>query len=87
MSFDITERVKRLREQLLVFMDTHVYPNEARFEDEVARDRWKPTKVIEELKVKARQQGLWNLFLTRDENGPGSGAGRTSGPGSSATRR
>jgi acyl-CoA dehydrogenase len=77
MSFDITERVKRLREQLLVFMDTHVYPNEARFEEEVARDRWKPTKVIEELKVKARQQGLWNLFLTSDENGPGSGAGLT----------
>jgi acyl-CoA dehydrogenase len=52
-------------------MEEHVYPNEQRFEDEVARERWKPTKIVEELKVKARAAGLWNLFLPDDENGAG----------------
>ncbi|MGC1475715.1 MAG: acyl-CoA dehydrogenase family protein, partial [Terriglobales bacterium] len=53
------------------FMDEHVYPNEKRFHDEVERNRWQPTKVIEELKPKARAAGLWNLFLPNDENGAG----------------
>jgi acyl-CoA dehydrogenase len=52
-------------------MDAHIYPNEQRFHEEVERDRWKPTKIIEELKVKARAEGLWNLFLPNDERGAG----------------
>ncbi len=65
MSFEVTERVKELQQQLLTFMDAHVYPNEGRFQEEVARDRWKPTEVIEDLKGKAQAAGLWNLFLGR----------------------
>jgi alkylation response protein AidB-like acyl-CoA dehydrogenase len=52
-------------------MDAHIYPNERRFHEEVERDRWKPTRIIEELKVKARAEGLWNLFLPNDERGAG----------------
>ena len=52
-------------------MDEHVYPNERRFHEEVASDRWKPAKIIEELKPKARAAGLWNLFLPNDEQGAG----------------
>lgn len=52
-------------------MAAHVYPNERRFLDEVAKDRWKPTPIVEELKGKARTAGLWNLFLPESEYGPG----------------
>lgn len=71
MSFEPNEKTKALRQRLQVFMDDHIYPNEPRFHDEVQKDRWKPTKVIEELKVKARVAGLWNLFLPNDEQGAG----------------
>jgi len=46
------------------FMDTHIYPNEGRYRAEVAANPWRPVSVIEELKPKAREAGLWNLFLT-----------------------
>jgi acyl-CoA dehydrogenase len=52
-------------------MDEHIYPNEKRYYQEIERDRWAPTKVIEELKPRARSAGLWNLFLPDDENGAG----------------
>jgi acyl-CoA dehydrogenase len=52
-------------------MDAHVYPNEQRFQGEVARERWKPTRIVEDLKAKARNEGLWNLFLPQDKNGTG----------------
>jgi acyl-CoA dehydrogenase len=58
--------------RLSAFMDEHVYPNEDRHVRELARgDRWQPTPLIEELKVLAREQGLWNLFLTDGEGGAG----------------
>ncbi len=52
-------------------MDEHIYPNEQRFREEVARNRWSPAKVIEELKPQARAAGLWNLFLPDSEHGAG----------------
>jgi len=65
MDFAHSPRVRELQEKLVAFMDEHVYPNERRFHDEVeAGDRWQPTKLIEELKPKARAAGLWNLFHT-----------------------
>ena len=60
-----------LQRRLQSFMDAHVYPNEKRFEEEVARERWKPARIVEELKAKARGEGLWNLFLPQDPNGAG----------------
>jgi len=52
-------------------MDAHVYPNEPRFEEETEREPWRPTRIVEELKVKARGEGLWNLFLPEDPSGAG----------------
>ena len=71
MSFEPNDKTKILQSRLQQFMDAHIYPNEQRFHEEVERDRWKPTKIIEELKVKARAEGLWNLFLPNDERGAG----------------
>lgn len=71
MNFDYTEKVRSLAQRLRAFMDEHIYPNEKRYYQEIENDRWAPTKVIEELKPKARAAGLWNLFLPDDENGAG----------------
>src|SRR5271169_2719465 len=71
MTFELNEKTKILQSRLQQFMDAHIYSNEQRFHEEVERDRWKPTKIIEELKVKAHAEGLWNLFLPNDERGAG----------------
>jgi acyl-CoA dehydrogenase len=65
MDFAFSDKVRDLQARLAGFMEEHVYPNEARFAAEVASgDRWQPTAIVEELKAKARDAGLWNLFLT-----------------------
>jgi acyl-CoA dehydrogenase len=71
MDFELSAKTKELQQLLQVFMDVHVYPNEQRFHEEVERDRWKPSQIVEELKSKARREGLWNLFLPGDEQGAG----------------
>ena len=71
MTFEFSEKTKELQKRLQRFMDEHIYPNEPRFHEEVERDRWKPTKIVEELKPKARAAGLWNLFLPDDAGGAG----------------
>jgi acyl-CoA dehydrogenase len=70
-NFEFSDKTKELRRLLQAFMDEHIYPNERRFEEEIARERWRPSPVIEELKPKARAAGLWNLFLPNDESGAG----------------
>src|SRR6202050_3028711 len=71
MEFELSSKTKELQQRLQSFMNAYVYPNERRFHEEIERERWKPTRIIEELKPKARQAGLWNLFLPHDENGAG----------------
>ncbi|HXP03719.1 MAG TPA: acyl-CoA dehydrogenase family protein [Stellaceae bacterium] len=73
MDFDFTPKVERLRERLLAFMDREVYPAEQVFERELdnAPSRWQIPPVMEELKKKARAEGLWNLFLPESELGAG----------------
>jgi acyl-CoA dehydrogenase len=71
MDFELSAKTKELQQRLQSFMDAHVYPNEYRFHEEVERERWKPTRIVEDLKAKARRDGLWNLFLPGDENGAG----------------
>ena len=75
MDFEYSPRVKQLREKLMAFMDEHIYPNERRYYEEVEANRragnaFVPTKLIEELKPKARAAGLWNLFLPKSERVP-----------------
>ena len=69
MDFAYSPRTKELQGKLDAFMKAHVYPNEAAYTAEVAANRaagnpWIPTKVVEDLKAKAKAQGLWNLFAT-----------------------
>jgi acyl-CoA dehydrogenase len=61
-----------LQRRLTAFMDEHIYPNEATHHRQIAEgDRWQPTAIVEELKLKARAAGLWNLFLPESEYGAG----------------
>ena len=71
MMYEISDRARALREKLLAFMDAHIYPAEAVYKDQHAAqaDRWSPPPIIDELKAKARAEGLWNLFLHDDEVG------------------
>jgi len=71
MHFEFSGKVKDLQKRLSAFMDEHIYGNEQRFYDEIERNRWSPTQVMEELKPKARAAGLWNLFLPEHEHGAG----------------
>ncbi|MGB9246091.1 MAG: acyl-CoA dehydrogenase family protein [Candidatus Acidiferrales bacterium] len=71
MTFEYSEKTKELQKRLQHFMDQHIYPNERRFDEEVERNRWKPTEIIEELKPKARAADLWNLFLPDAPGGAG----------------
>src|SRR5258708_37068680 len=71
MDFEFSGKVKDLQKCLQGFMEEHVYPNEQRFHEEIERNRWTPTRMVEELKPKARAAGLWNLFLPNDEHGAG----------------
>jgi len=72
MNFEYTPKVKELRKRVAAFMQEHVYPNEKLAHQQLEEgDRWQPLPIIEELKVKARAAGLWNLFLPESELGAG----------------
>ena len=76
MDFAYSDRCQELRERLLSFMDEHVYPAEPVYEDQLraSGDRHAHPSVMEELKERARELGLWNLFLpepTEDVDAPG----------------
>jgi len=69
MNFAYSDKTKDYLERLRTFMDEHIYPNENAYHEEIETGgRWKPLELIEELKAKARAEGLWNLFLP-DESG------------------
>ncbi|GAA0472907.1 acyl-CoA dehydrogenase family protein [Streptomyces olivaceiscleroticus] len=73
MDFAFDARTQELREQLLAFMDEHVYPAEQVAHEQRAAlaSPWDTPAVVEELKAEARKQGLWNLFLPDAEHGAG----------------
>ena len=68
---ELNDKTRGLQQRLTAFMDQHVYPNEQKFHEQIAAARWMPTAIVEELKLKARAEGLWNLFLPESENGAG----------------
>jgi len=68
-NFEFTDKVKNLQRRVQTFLDECIYPNELRFHGEIEQNRWSPTRIVEELKLKARAAGLWNLFLPDSEHG------------------
>jgi acyl-CoA dehydrogenase len=76
MDFQHSEKVRGLQKRVNAFMDEYVYPAEAQFESEMDAARksgnpWQPAPVIEALKDKAKEAGLWNLFLPESKYGAG----------------
>jgi len=73
---DYSSKTQDLLARLNAFFDQHIYPNEARHHAELdgmrrAGDPWQPLKLIDELKIKAREAGLWNMFLPHPYKGQG----------------
>src|SRR5665811_2352745 len=73
MDFAYTPKVERLRTELLDFMDSHIYPAEPLYDEQMqaAGDPHFHPPILEELKSEARSRGLWNLFLPDEEAGAG----------------
>jgi acyl-CoA dehydrogenase len=73
MDFEYSARTKMYLDQLTDFMHKHVYPNEATFHQQLASGptRWHVPPILEELKQRARERGLWNLFLPDSAHGAG----------------
>ncbi len=73
MDFALSPRAAELQEQLLAFMDSHVYPAEPVYAQQMAEsgDPSFHPPIIEELKAEARSRSLWNLFLPSEEWGAG----------------
>ena len=64
MDFGYSDTAKDVRDRVAAFMEAHVYTNEEKMLGEIATgDRWQPISLLEELKNKAKAEGLWNLFL------------------------
>ena len=72
MNFEYSNKVKDLQDKLTNFMNEHVYKNEAVYKEEVEKGgRWCVPKIMEDMKSKAKTQGLWNLFLPESDLGAG----------------
>src|SRR5690606_29482170 len=68
MNFDYSDKVKDLISRLEAFMDEHVYPAEGHYYEWIEKEanRWQPWPQMDALKAKAREAGLWNLFLPHE---------------------
>ncbi len=72
MDFEYSAKTKDLVAQVAAFMEQYIYPNEERMLQEIADgDRWQPIPTMEKLKARAKEAGLWNLFLPESEYGAG----------------
>jgi acyl-CoA dehydrogenase len=73
MEFAYNDKTKLALDRLQAFMDEHIYPNEEAYyrQHDELDDRWQIPPMMEELKEKAREAGLWNLFLPHSDRGPG----------------
>ncbi|WP_444915920.1 acyl-CoA dehydrogenase family protein [Microbulbifer sp. TRSA007] len=71
MEFEYSDKVKGLLERLQNFMQQYIYPAEAIFMQQLQEDRWGEPAILAELKIKAREAELWNLFLPDSRYGAG----------------
>ena len=72
MNFEFSNKVIELQNKLTNFMNENVYKNEEVFEDQLNKNgRWTIPPILEELKEKAKKEGLWNLFLPESNLGAG----------------
>ena len=74
MDFEYSQTCKDYLGRLRAFMDAHVYPNEPTYHAQLegfGQNRWQVPPIIEELKDKAKAEGLWNLFLPDSDQGAG----------------
>jgi acyl-CoA dehydrogenase len=71
--FEISDRAKKYQADLLEFMDSHIYPAEAVYDEQMraSGDPHFHPPILEDLKAEARKRGLWNLFQPHKEWGPG----------------
>lgn len=74
MDFSYSQKTQDLQQRLTDFMEEHVYPNEKVYEQQLNEqpNRWvQVPPIMEELKQKAKNEGLWNLFLPDSDYGAG----------------
>ena len=73
MDFNHTQKVLDLMDRLNAFMDEHIYPNEEAYREhfKTTNNLWKSPPLMDDLKEKAKNAGLWNLFLPESEHGAG----------------
>jgi len=73
MDFEYSTKVKDLLARVSGFMEKHVYPNEKLFNQQLDEGptRWEIPPIMEELKSKAKSDGLWNMFLPDSDRGFG----------------
>ncbi|MGC6471460.1 MAG: acyl-CoA dehydrogenase family protein [Parvibaculales bacterium] len=74
MNFDYSEKTKEMIERVQNFMDANVYPNIPTYNEQMAafgNDRWQVPAILDEIKAKAKAEGLWNLFLPEFDEGAG----------------
>ena len=69
---EFSDNARQWQSRVKAFMDEHIYPNEATYSEQLnTGDRWQPVQIVEDLKGKAKEAGLWNMFLPASQNGAG----------------
>ena len=82
MDFSVALQETEWRDRVRLFIDEHVRPRAAEYDSQQREgDRWKVLPVVDELKAKARGEGLWNLFMPLSHGAPPVDSFDFDGPG------
>ena len=69
MDFDLSTKQKEWLDRVRSFMAKHVRPAVPIYDQQdKAGDRWKVIPILEDLKKKAKAEGLWNMFMPPNEH-------------------
>jgi acyl-CoA dehydrogenase len=73
MDFEYSSKVQDLIVRVRNFIEKNIEPNDALFHKQISKNRWQTPPIMQELKAKAKTEGLWNLFLpiSHGEHGAG----------------